>query len=70
MSLVHSRSPEGRIGEVLSVRLTFIHGNHVVLPLIFGAFGSALGTAAMFWTMTVLVFSGGVGAVWWRKHKP
>ncbi|UCH47166.1 MAG: MFS transporter [Betaproteobacteria bacterium] len=70
MSLVHSTSPEGRIGEVLGVRLTIIHGNQVVLPLIFGAFGSVLGTAAMFWTMAVLVFSGGVGAVWWRKHKP
>ena len=69
MSLVHSRSPEGRIGEVLGVRLTIIHGNQVVLPLIFGAFGSVLGTAAMFWTMAVLVFSGGVGAVRWKKHK-
>ena len=69
MSLVHSRSPEGRIGEVLGVRLTIIHGNQVALPLIFGAFGSVLGTAAMFWTMAVLVFSGGIGAVSWNKHK-
>lgn len=69
MSLVHSRSPEGRIGEVLGVRLTIIHGNQVVLPLIFGAFGSVLGTVAMFWTMAILVFAGGVGAVKWKKHK-
>ncbi len=68
MSLVHSRSPEGRIGEVLGVRLTIIHGNQVVLPLIFGAFGSVLGTVAMFWTMAILVFAGGVGAVRWKKH--
>jgi predicted MFS family arabinose efflux permease len=69
MSLVHSRSPQGRIGEVLGVRLTIIHANQVVLPLIFGAFGSVLGAAAMFWTMAVLVFSGGVGAVRWKMHK-
>lgn len=69
MSLVHSRSPEGRIGEVLGVRLTIIHGNQVVLPLVFGAFGSVLGTVAMFWTMAILVFAGGVGAVKWKKHK-
>ena len=55
---------------LLGVRLTIIHGNQVALPLIFGAFGSVLGTAAMFWTMALLVFSGGVGAVWWGMHKP
>lgn len=69
MSLVHSRSPEGRVGEVLGVRSTIIHSNQVFLPLVFGAFGAVLGAAAMFWTMAVLVFAGGVGAVRWDKHK-
>ena len=69
MSLVHSTSPEGRIGEVLGVRLTIIHGNQVLLPLVFGAFGSVSGTAAMFWTMAALVFAGGIGAVQWKMHK-
>lgn len=69
MSLVHSRSPEGRIGEVLGVRSTIIHSNQVFLPLVFGAFGSVLGAAAMFWMMAGLVFAGGVGALRWRKHK-
>ncbi len=69
MSLVHSRSPEGRVGEVLGVRSTIIHSNQVFLPLIFGAFGAVLGAAAMFWMMAALVFAGGVGAVRWEKHK-
>jgi MFS family permease len=69
MSLVHSQSPEGRVGEVLGVRSTIIHSNQVVLPLVFGAFGSVLGAAAMFWMMAALVFSGGIGAVRWQKHK-
>jgi len=69
MSLVHSRSPEGRVGEVLGVRATIIHSSQVVLPLVFGAFGSVLGAAAMFWMIALLVGSGGIGALWWRKHK-
>jgi len=69
MSLVHSSSPEGRIGEVLGVRSTIIHSNQVFLPLVFGAFGSVLGAMAMFWMMALLVFAGGVGAVRWNKHK-
>ncbi len=69
MSLIHSRSPDGRIGEVLGVRSTIIHSNQVFLPLVFGAFGSVLGAAAMFWMMALLVFAGGVGAVRWEKHR-
>jgi MFS family permease len=69
MSLIHLRSPEGRVGEVLGVRSTIIHSNQVFLPLVFGAFGSVLGAAAMFWTMAALVLAGGVGAVRWKKHK-
>lgn len=69
MSLVHTSSPEGRIGEVLGVRSTIIHSNQVLLPLVFGAFGSVLGAMAMFWMMAALVFAGGVGAVRWNKHK-
>lgn len=69
MSLVHSRSPQGRVGEALGLRSTIIHSSQVVLPLVFGAFGSVVGVAALFWTMATLVCSGGVAAVRWGKHK-
>jgi MFS family permease len=69
MSLVHSRSPQGRVGEALGLRSTIIHASQVTLPLVFGAFGSVLGVGAMFWTMATLVCSGGVAAVRWGKHK-
>jgi MFS family permease len=69
MSLVHSRSPHGRVGEALGLRSTIIHSSQVVLPLVFGAFGSVVGVAAMFWTMATVVCSGGVAAVRWGKHK-
>jgi predicted MFS family arabinose efflux permease len=69
MSLVHSRSPPGRVGEALGLRSTIIHSSQVVLPLVFGAFGSVLGAAAMLWTMAALVLGGGMAAVKWGKHR-
>jgi predicted MFS family arabinose efflux permease len=68
MSLLHSRSPEGRVGEALGLRTTIMNSSHVVLPLVFGAFGSVLGAAAMFWAMAALVCGGGAAAVRWRKR--
>jgi predicted MFS family arabinose efflux permease len=69
MSLVHSRSPDGRVGEALGLRTTIMNSSHVVLPLVFGAFGSVLGAAAMFWAMAALVCTGGSAAVRWQKHR-
>ena len=69
MSLLHSRSPRGRVGEALGVRQTIINSSGVVLPLVFGAFGSVLGAAAMFWAMAVVVCAGAGATVRWKKHK-
>jgi MFS family permease len=68
MSLLHSRSPEGRVGEALGLRTTIMNSSHVVLPLVFGAFGSVLGAAAMLWAMAALVGAGGSAALRWRRH--
>jgi hypothetical protein len=57
MSLIHARSPTGRVGEALGLRATIMNGSHVVLPLVFGA-------AAVFWTMAALLGAGGAAA--WR----
>ena len=69
MSLVHLHSPSGRVGEALGLRSMIIHSSQVVLPLVFGAFGSVLGAAAMFWTMAGLVLTGGLAALRWGKHR-
>jgi predicted MFS family arabinose efflux permease len=69
MSLLHSRSPEGRVGEALGLRTTIMNSSHVVLPVVFGAFGSVLGAGAMFWAMAALVGTGGGAALRWRKHR-
>jgi predicted MFS family arabinose efflux permease len=66
MSLLHSRSPKGRVGEALGLRTTIMNSSHVVLPLVFGAFGSVLGAGAMFWAMAALVCAGGSAAVRWK----
>jgi predicted MFS family arabinose efflux permease len=68
MSLLHSRSPEGRVGEALGLRTTIMNSSHVVLPLVFGAFGSVLGAAAMLWAMAALVGAGGGAALRWGRH--
>ena len=65
MSLLHDRSPEGRVGEALGVRTTIMNSSHVVLPLVFGAFGSVLGAGPAFWLMAILLGAGGWTA--WRR---
>jgi cyanate permease len=70
MSLLHARTPEGRVGEALGVRTTLMNGSHVVLPLVFGAFGSVLGAGAAFWLIAVALASGGWTAHRrWSKHE-
>lgn len=59
MSLLHARTPTGRIGEALGLRTALMNSSHVALPLVFGAFGSVSGVGAVFWVMAALLSSGG-----------
>jgi hypothetical protein len=70
MSLMHSRAPEGRVGEALGLRTIVMNSSHVVLPLVFGAFGAVLGVAAMLWAMAALVGVGATAAVRWTRQRP
>jgi len=67
MSLLHDRAPAGRVGEALGVRTTIMNSSHVVLPLVFGAFGSVLGAGSAFWVMSILLSAGSWTA--WRRMK-
>jgi MFS family permease len=63
MSLLYAASPPGRQGEVIGVRTTILNSSHTLLPLSFGALGSALGgMAPVFGIMAVLLLWGGVYA--------
>jgi len=52
------RSEPGLRLEVVGVRTTMLNASHTVLPLAFGALGSALGMGPVFWAMSVFLLSG------------
>jgi MFS family permease len=58
--LMFSRSAEGRSGQTLGLRLTANNFVRVTGPIVFGAVGSALGLAAVFWIVAAIMLSGGV----------
>jgi MFS family permease len=60
MSLLHTHAPPERIGEAVGVRMSLIQGASVVVPLLFGAVGSSLGLAPVFWSMGACLAYGGV----------
>ena len=69
MSLLHEKSPEGRVGEALGLRAILMNSSHSVLPLVIGAFGTVLGAAPAFWLMAGTLVSGGWSARRWdREH--
>lgn len=58
LSLLHHVAPEGRAGEALGVRITMGNACQVILPLAFGAAGTALGLGVVFWLMSALIGAG------------
>ncbi len=60
MSLLHTHAPAERIGEAVGVRMSLIQGASVFVPLLFGALGSSLGLAPVFWSMGACLVYGGV----------
>lgn len=49
MTLAYDRSPPGRSGEVTGLRTIATNLARLVVPLLSGAIGGALGTASVFW---------------------
>jgi MFS family permease len=47
--LAFNRSPAGRAGEVVGVRIAVNNLMHVVMPPVFGAIGSLVGLGPVFW---------------------
>jgi MFS family permease len=58
--LMYSYSPQGRTGEALGLRMTFIHLTKLIGPVVFGAIGSAAGLAAMFVVNAAVMAGGGM----------
>ena len=58
MILAFNASPPGRSAEGIAMRLAVSYGAHVVIPPVFGAIGTGLGLAPIFWTCAMLLGGG------------
>ena len=62
MATLHEVTPPERHGEALALRSMAIHVSMAAMPLLFGALGTALGAAALFWLMSAALGAGSVQA--------
>lgn len=68
MSMLHQITPAARHGEALGFRLMAINASSVVMPMLFGTAGAALGVSLVFWTVGAAVGMGARAA--WRLRPP
>ena len=64
MSALHDITPDGRHGQALAVRSMTINAASTVMPLVFGAAGSVVGAAFLFWAV-----AGAVGLGSWVARR-
>jgi predicted MFS family arabinose efflux permease len=62
MSLLHVAAPADRTGEAVGLRSAMISLSQTVLPVAFGAVGSALGMLPLFWGIATVMGAGGAYA--------
>jgi MFS family permease len=65
--LTYNHAPAGRSGEALGLRLTVNKLTQILVPLTFGALGSAFGLLPVFWANGVFLLAGGVVSLAERK---
>jgi MFS family permease len=58
--LTYNHAPPGRSGEALGMRLFVNKFTQILVPLVFGALGSAFGLLPVFWANGVFLLAGGV----------
>ncbi len=58
--LAYNHAPPGRSGEALGMRLTVNKMTQIVVPLAFGALGTAFGLAPVFWANGAFLLSSGL----------
>lgn len=68
LSLLHHASPHGRAAEVVAIRATIGNASQILLPLVFGAAGAALGLFAVFWSMAAMI-AVGVPLAWQKAFE-
>lgn len=58
MSMLHDLTPDQRHGETLAFRSMAINASSTLMPVVFGATGTVLGAAVLFWAVGVAVGGG------------
>lgn len=56
--LAYNRSPPGRAGEAIGVRQTVTKITEMIMPVIFGSLGTAIGMGPVFWIDGLLLLAG------------
>lgn len=62
LTLLHESAPKGRAAEALGLRTTLINGSQTVMPVLFGAVGTAVGVVPIFWAIAIALVGGGLFA--------
>ncbi len=60
LMMIHAKAPEGRSGEALGLRMSINNLTHIVVPLFFGAVGTAFGLAPVFLANAAMLGAGGM----------
>jgi len=63
LTSLHQVTPEHRHGEALGLRMMTINASSIVMPMVFGTVGAAVGVAGVFWAVGATVV-GGTRAAW------
>jgi predicted MFS family arabinose efflux permease len=58
MSTLHQITPPNRHGEALGLRLMAINASSVLMPMLFGTLGAAIGVGSVFWFAGAVVGAG------------
>ncbi len=67
MSALHLITPPHRQGEALGLRLMSINVSSILMPMVFGTVGTAIGVASVFWAVSAGVL-GCTRAAWKLKY--
>ena len=58
MSTLHQLAPAHRHGEAIALRSVAINASSALMPLLFGALGTALRASSLFWAMGAVLGAG------------
>lgn len=60
MALLHTHAPKGRMGEAAGVRMALVNTMAFAVPIVFGALGTTIGLAPVFYTVGACLTTGGL----------